>query len=168
MINPALLGKFLKVVEAVNTAQKIYKERTTPENQAKLDAAVKEASAFFKTRGPELATVVQGWLGKSAMKRADAIIDSPDVSTEALSQLLEQLADRARTGDGQISAAEGDTFDAVAARLRNLAKENERLSNETFTAQAKDTFEKVKSSETGQRVLGGLAKLRETLKTPQA
>lgn len=164
MINPKTLAGLLKVAEAVNSARKTYDERMTPENKAKLEAAIKEASAWFKTRGPEVVASMQALLGKTALERADAIDAASDVSSEALAQLLEQLASRARTGTATLTALDADTFDSVALRLRHLARENERLTNETLTSQAKDAWERAKTSDAGQKVVAGLGRLRDRLK----
>ena len=165
MINPALIGKFLKLMEAVNSAQKLYKSRTTPENQAKLNAALKEATDFFRLRGPELAGVIQAWMGKTALERAEAVAQSPDASTEALAQLLEQLANRARAGGATLTELEAATFDAVAIRLRNQAQEIERLQNDTFTAQARDTLDKVRGSEAGQKAIRVFGQVKDRIKS---
>jgi hypothetical protein len=164
MINPALLAKLMKIAEQVNKAQKAYNDRMTPENKAKLEAAVKEAGEWFKVRGPSVVASIQALMGKTALERADAIDSATDVSSEALAQLLEQLASRARTGTATLTALDANTFDSVALRLRTLAQENERLGGETFTAQAKDAWERAKTSEAGQKVALGLAGLRDRIK----
>lgn len=164
MINPAMLAKLMRVAETVTKAQKAYNDRMTPENKAKLEAAVKEAGEWFKVRGPEVVASVQALLGKTALERADAIDSAPDVSSEALAQLLEQLATRARAGTATLTALDADTFDSVALRLRTLARENDRLDGETITAQAKEAWERAKTSEAGQKLALGLAGLRDRIK----
>lgn len=164
MINPTMLAKLMKVAEAVTKAQKAYESRMTPENKAKLEGAVKEAGEWFKVRGPEVVQSIQALLGKTALERADAIDSASDVSSEALAQLLEQLANRARTGTATLSSLDADVFDSVALRLRQLALENDRLNHETLTAQAKDVWQRAKSSEAGVKVAAGLSALGKRLK----
>lgn len=160
MINPQMLSKLMKMAEQVNKAQKAYNDRMTPENKAKLEGAVKEAGEWFKTRGPEVVQSIQALMGKTALERADAIDASPDVSSEALAQLLEQLAVRARTGAATLTALDAGVFDSVALRLRTLAAENDRLASETFKSTVKETWERASSSPAGLKVAQGLAGLR--------
>lgn len=164
MLNPNTLSKLMRVAEAVNKAQKAYESRMTPENKAKLEGAVKEAGEWFKVRGPEVVQSIQALMGKTALERADAINTAPDVSSEALAQLLEQLAARARSGSATLTALDAGVFDSVALRLRQLAQENDRLNQETLTAQAKDAWERAKTSEAGQKVASGFSALSKRIR----
>lgn len=164
MFNPKTFSNLIKIAETVNNAKKAYDARMTPENRAKLEGAVKEAGEWFKVRGPEVVTSIQALLGKTALERADAIDTASDVSSEALAQLLEQLAVRARSGSATLTALDADVFDSVALRLRTLAAENNRLTHETITAQAKDAWERAKTSDTGQKLAAGLGRIRDRIR----
>lgn len=164
MINPAMLSKLVKLAETIGKAQQAYNDRMTPENKTKLEGAVKEAGEWFKVRGPEVVSSIQALLGKTALERADAINAAPDVSSEALAQLLEQLSNRARQGTATLTTLDAATFESVALRLRTLSRENERLTSETLTSTVKDTWERAKTSEAGVKVASGISALTKKIR----
>ena len=53
----------------------------------------------------------------------------------------------------------------MAIRLRNQAQEIERLQNETFTAQARDTLDKVRGSEAGQKAIRVFGQVKDRIKS---